>query len=179
MLVALVANDMRVVHSDEVLGANYADVKHTHGALDEVAMDALGTLELLTGLLKPRVVGHDALLNLLFSLNQLVLSRNILLRELSDFNASIGILVQLLKQLIDDLGAVLVIDTLVHQKVVHLVTVHHSVAICVDLSKLLRKSFGFIFILGLELAVKTCTSRAHARSLLHHHGYALSFVSNC
>ena len=174
MLVTLITDNMRAVDSVEVLGANNADVEHTHGTLDEVAVDALGLLKLLAGLLQSRVVSHNALLNLLLSLNQLVLSRNVLGGKLGDFDASIGVLVQLLKQLIDDLGAVLVIDALVHQVVVHLVTVNHAVSIGVDHSELLCKFINLTLTLSLKLTVIASTAIASTSALFLHHGHTLS-----
>ena len=47
MLIALIADHVRVVDTVEVLRANHADAQHAHWSLNEISMRLLGAGELL------------------------------------------------------------------------------------------------------------------------------------
>ena len=64
MLVALVADDVRVVHSIQVLCTDHRYVQPTHWPLNEVPMRLLSLSELFACLLQTRVIGQDVLLDL-------------------------------------------------------------------------------------------------------------------
>ena len=93
MLIALVADNVRVVDTVKVLSSDDADVKVAHWSLDKVTMNLFGTIKLLFSLLQSLIVGQDALLNLLFTLDKLVLGHDILLRELIQIDTAIRIII--------------------------------------------------------------------------------------
>ena len=93
MLIALVADNVRVVNSVKVLSSDDADVKVAHWSLDKVTMNLFSTIKFLFSLLQSLIVGQDALLNLLFTLNKLVLGHDILLRELIQIDTAIRIII--------------------------------------------------------------------------------------
>ena len=73
MLVALVTDNMRVVDICKIFGANDRDVQNAHGPLDKVSVRSLGLLQFLLSILEPGIVAQDIRLDLLLSLDQLVL----------------------------------------------------------------------------------------------------------
>ena len=93
MLIALIADNVRVVDTVKVLSSDYADVEVAHWSLDIVTMNLFGTIKLLFSLLQSLIVCQDALLNLLFTLDKLVLGHDILLRELIQVDTAIRIIV--------------------------------------------------------------------------------------
>ena len=143
MLVTLVADDVRVVNTDEVLSTDHRDLQDTHGALHIVSVGTFSLLEQLLCFFQLRIVGQDVLLDFCFTLNELILRRDVLLRELSEVNATICIFVELVEELVYDLGAVLIINTLVGKEVIHFIPVYSSVTIRIELRKLLPEALLF------------------------------------
>ena len=137
MLVALVADDVRVLDADEVLGADYGDVESAHGAADVAPVLTLRLRELLLRLLQPLVVGQNALLDFVLALHELVLRRDVLQRELADVDAPARILVDLLEELLNDLLSMLIVNAALRQEQIHLLAVDTSVAISIDHVELL------------------------------------------
>lgn len=93
MLVPLVADDMGIVDSVEVLRANHTDVQNAHRTLDEITMRLFGTCKLLLCLFQSLIVGENALLDLLLTLNKLVLGHDILLGEFVKVDAPVSIII--------------------------------------------------------------------------------------
>ena len=143
MLVTLVTDNMGVVDTDEVLSANNGYLQDTHWALNVVSMSALCLFELFLSIFQPGVVGQDVLLDFCFTLDELILSRYVLLRELGEVNATIGIFVELVKELVYDLGAVLIINTLISKEIIHFISVYSSIAVCIQLRKFLSEALLF------------------------------------
>ena len=77
------------------------------------------------------------MLDLIFSLDQLVFCRDVLLGELAELDATVLILVKFIEKLVYDLLSMLVINTLFRQEVVHFIFVNFTIAVCVDLLELL------------------------------------------
>ena len=140
MLVTLVTDNMGVVDTDEVLSANNGYLQDTHWALNVVSMSAFRLFELFLSIFQPGVVGQDVLLDFSFTLNELILRRDVLLRELSEVDAAIGIFVKLIKELVYDLGAVLIINTLISKEIIHFISINSSIAICIELRKFLSEA---------------------------------------
>ena len=111
MFVALVADDVRVLDTVKVLSADNRDEQVAHRALNVPVVLSLCVGQLLLGLLKPLMVHHDLGLDLIFTLDKLIFSRNILHRELLQVDTAIIILVQLLEELSNDLAAMVIIDS--------------------------------------------------------------------
>ena len=143
MLVTLVTDNMGVVDTDEVLSANNGYLQDTHWALNVVPMSALCLFELFLSIFQSGVVGQDVLLDFSFTLDELILRRDVLLRELSEVDAAIGIFVELIKELVYDLGAVLIINTLISKEVIHFISVYSSIAVRIELRKFLPESLLF------------------------------------
>ena len=79
MLVTLVTDNMGVVDTDEVLSANNGYLQDTHWALNVVSMSAFRLLELFLSIFQSGVVGQDVLLDFSFTLDELILCRDVLL----------------------------------------------------------------------------------------------------
>ena len=79
MLVTLVTDNMGVVDTDEVLSTNNGYLQDTHWALNIISMSAFCLLELFLGIFQSGVVGQDVLLDFSFTLDELVLRRDVLL----------------------------------------------------------------------------------------------------
>ena len=79
MLVTLVTDNMGVVDTDEVLSANNGYLQDTHRALNVVPMSALCLFELFLSIFQSGVVGQDVLLDFSFTLDELILRRDVLL----------------------------------------------------------------------------------------------------
>ena len=133
MLVTLVTDNMGVVNADEVLSANNGYLQDTHWALNVVPMSAFRLFELFLSIFQPGVVGQDVRLDFALTLDELILCRHILLRELSEVDAAIGIFVKFVKELVYDLGAVLIINTLISEEIIHFISVYSSIAIRIQL----------------------------------------------
>ena len=143
MLIALIADHVRVIHTVEVLSANHADAQHAHRSLNEVSMRLLGPGKLLLRLPKLRVVCQDALLDLSLAFHKLVLRHNVLLGEFIEVDAPVCIVVQLLEQLLYNLRAMLIVDTLSSQEIVHFVSIDLSIAVGIDGTELLSETLFF------------------------------------
>ena len=79
MLITLVTDNMRVVDTDEVLSANNGYLQDTHWALNVVSMSAFRLLELFLSIFQSGIVGQDVLLDFSFTLDELILCRDVLL----------------------------------------------------------------------------------------------------
>ena len=75
-------------------------------------MDSLGLCQFLLSRLKLGIVCEDVLLNLMFALDELVLSGDILLTELSQVNSTVLILIQLIKKFVDNLCSMFIVNSL-------------------------------------------------------------------
>ena len=78
-------------------------MQDSHWALNKVTMRLLSLSEFFPSLLKTGVICQNALFDLLFTFNELILSHDILLRKFVEVDAPIGIIVQLFKKLFDNL----------------------------------------------------------------------------
>ena len=143
MLITLVTDNMGVVDTDEVLSADNGYLQDTHRALNIVTMGAFCLFELFLSIFQPGVVGQDVLLDFCFTLDELILSRYVLLRELGEVNATIGIFVELVKELVYDLRAVLIINTLISKEIIHFISVYSSITIRIELRKFLSEALLF------------------------------------
>ena len=140
MLITLVTDNMGVVDTDEVLSADNGYLQDTHRALNIVSVSAFCLFELFLRFFQSGVVGQDVLLDFCFTLDELILSRYVLLRELGEVNATIGIFVELVKELVYDLGAVLIINTLISKEIIHFISINSSIAVCIKLRKFLSEA---------------------------------------
>ena len=143
MLVTLVTDNMGVVNADEVLSANNGYLQDTHWTLNVVSMSAFRLLELFLSIFQSGVVGQDVRLYFAFTLDKLILCRDVLLRELSEVDAAIGIFVKFVKELVYDLGSVLIINTLISEEIIHFISVYSSIAVCIQLRKFLSEALLF------------------------------------
>ena len=143
MFVTLVTDNMGVIYTDKVLSANNGYLQDTHWPLNIISMSAFCLLELFLSIFQSCIVSQDVLLDFCFTLDELILRRYILLRELSEVNAAIGIFVELIKELVYDLGAVLIINTLISKEVIHFISVYSSIAVRIELRKFLPESLLF------------------------------------
>ena len=69
MLVALVADNVRVLHASQVLSADHSDEQVAHWTLDVPVVLSLGISQLFLGLLKSLMVHHDLRLYFVLTLN--------------------------------------------------------------------------------------------------------------
>ena len=143
MLVTLVTDNMGVVNADEVLSANNGYLQDTHWALNVVPMSAFRLFELFLSIFQSGVVGQDVRLDFTLTLDELILCRDVLLRELSEVDAAIGIFVKFVKELVYDLGSVLIINTLISEEIIHFISVYSSIAIRIELRKFLSEALLF------------------------------------
>ena len=97
----------------------------------------------MLGLLKSCIVGQDAILYLLLTLNQLVFGRDVLLGEFIQFDTTVLILVKFIEKLVYNLLSMLIINTLSRQEVVHFISINFSIAVRVDLSEFFCKALLF------------------------------------
>jgi len=143
MFIALVADDMRVIDSIEIFCADHANMQDTHGSLDEISMRLFSFGELFTGLLEAAIVGQDALLDFLFTLDKLILSHNVLLGELIKVDAPICIVVKFFKKLFNDLRTMLIVDALSCKEIIHFLTIDFAVTVGINCCKFLPQTFLF------------------------------------
>ena len=102
-------------------------------------MNAFSGSKLLLGLLELVIISNYVRFDLLLALNKLVLRLHVKSSELVQFDTVVTILITLFKQLVHDLRAVLLVNTLICKVSVHLFSVDFSVAIRVDCTELKTK----------------------------------------
>ena len=141
MLVALVADHVRVLHANKVLSANHSDEQVSHRSLNVAVVLPLRISKLLLCLLQPLMIHNDLRLDVGFAFNELILGCDVLSRELGKVNSAILVSVQLLKKFGNDLGAVIIVDAALCQESVHLLSIDPTVPIGVNLGELLCQSF--------------------------------------
>ena len=88
-------------------------------------------------MLQPAIIGQDVLLDLIFSLDQLVFCRDVLVGELAELDATVLILVKFIEKLVYDLLSMLVINSLSRQEIVHFTFINFTIAVFVDLREFL------------------------------------------
>ena len=143
LFVTLVADDVRVLDSEQVLCAHDRDVKLTHRSCNiAVAMIPFRVLQLLLGLSKS-MIGFDNL-SLEFSLliSKLLESLIVLGGEFANVNVTILVRIQVVEELVDDLGAMIIINTVLCKEQIHLVFVDLSIAVQVQTSKFLLNTLS-------------------------------------
>ena len=143
LLVALVADDVGVLHAKQVLCAHDRDVELAHWSRDiAVAMVPLGIFQLFLGFSKSMIGFDDLPLEFSFFIRQLLEGLIVLGGELANVNVSISVSVQVVEELVDDLGAMVIIDTVLGEELVHLVFVDLSIAVQVQASEFLLNTPG-------------------------------------
>lgn len=132
LLVSLIADHVRVGDAKKVFGANHSNVKHAHRSRNVASILSFRLGQHLLRILQLLVVLQDLILDLPLALNQLVLGVYVEFRELVKVDAVVSIEVGLLKELVNNLNAVVLVDPLSSQVDVHFLAVNPAVFVFVD-----------------------------------------------